>query len=106
MSQDTRRGIERPLKALEDLNKQVEFDKHGNAVLTGTSIEIHRIAALMSAGVSLYSVLEDYPTLTADQVTFSQAYAAANPNGGRQYPEITAKAAMRAADLSALDLDD
>jgi len=101
-----RRSIEKRLKALEGLNKQVERDEHGNAVLKGTGVEVHRIAALLTAGVSAGSVLADYPTLTADQVVFCQAYATAHPKRGRQYPKITAKAAMRAADLSALDLDD
>jgi uncharacterized protein (DUF433 family) len=86
--------------------KQVDHDEHGNVVLKGTGVEVHRIAALMTAGVSVGSVLEDYPSLTADQVVFSQAYATAHPISGRLYPPMTAKAAMRAADLSALDLDD
>lgn len=103
---DARRGIEKRLKALEALNKQVEKDKHGNAVLKGTGVEVHRIAALVAGGASVDSVLEDYPTLTADQVAFSQAYAAAHPKSGRPFPKITAKAAIQAADLGALDLDD
>lgn len=98
-------GRRRP-KSLKALNKQVELDTHGNPVLKGTDVEVHRIAALMAAGMSVDSVLQDYPTLTADQVAVSQAYAAAYPKSGRPYPSITAKAAMRAADLSALDLDD
>lgn len=101
-----RRGIEERLKVHNALNKQVERDEHGNAVLTGSGVEVHRIAALLAAGVSVDSVLEDYPTLTADQVAFSRAYATTHPNTRRPYPKITAKAAMRAADLSALDLDD
>lgn len=90
----------------EKLNKQVEFDKDGNAVLKGSGVEVHRIAALITAGVSVDCVLEDYPSLTADHVDISQAYAAAHPNNGRPYPGITAKAAMRVAERSALDPDD
>lgn len=88
------------------LLRLVEHDEHGNAVLRGIGVEVHRIAALITAGVSVESVLQDYPSLTADQVAFCQVYATAHPNSERPYPGITAKAAMRAADLSALDLED
>lgn len=86
--------------------RAVDRDKHGNVVLKGTDVEVYRIAALIAAGVSVGSVLEDYPSLTADQIVFSQVYATAHPIRGRLYPPMTAKAAMRLADLSALDLDD
>lgn len=85
---------------------EVEHDEHGIAVLKGTDVEVHRIAALLSGEMSVESVLEDYPSLTAEQVIFCHAYAAAHPEIGRRYPGITAKAAMRAADFSALDTDD
>lgn len=85
--------------------EQIDHDEHGTPLLKGTDIEVHRIAALLTAGVSVDSVLEDDPSLTADQVRSTEAYATAHPDSGRPYPKITAKAAMRAADLSALDND-
>lgn len=85
------------------LPPNIELDKHG-AVLIDTDVEVHLIVALLTAGVPAASVLRDHPTLTADQVPFSCAYAAAHPTG-ISYPKMTAKAAMKAADLSAFDDD-
>ena len=41
--------------------EQVDHDEHGTPLLKGTAIEVHRIAALLNAGVSVDSVLEDHP---------------------------------------------
>lgn len=89
-----------------DLGPQVELNEDGRAVLKGTSVEAHRIAALIQGGMSREEVLGDYPSLNAEQVDFAVSYAAAHPNPGPPYPRLSAKAALRAADLSALDLDD
>ena len=85
---------------------QIEIRPNGDAVLKGTTIEVYRIAALIGGGMSRQEILGDYPSLTADQVEFAAAYAQAHPNLGRPYPPLTAKAALRQADLSGLDLDD
>lgn len=85
---------------------QTEITSAGDTVLAGTTIEVYRIAALLEGGMSRLEILSDYPSLTADQVDFAEAYAKAHPNPGRPYPRLTAKAALRSADLSALDLDD
>ena len=66
--------------------EQVDRDEHGTPLLKGTDIEVHRIAALLNGGVSVDSVLEDYPSLTADQVAFSHAYATAHPESGARIP--------------------
>lgn len=85
---------------------QVELRPNGDVVLKGTTIEVYRIAALIEGGMSRQEILGDYPSLTANQVEFAEAYAKAHPNHGRSYPPLTAKAALRQADLSALDLED
>ena len=72
-------------------------------LITGTQIEVHRIAALLDGGMTVEAVLRDYPSLSEHQVLAAKAYANANPNLGRPYPKQTAKAAMRAVDLTELD---
>lgn len=94
------------LDTLRELESQVERNISGDAVLRGTDVEVHRIAALLSGGMSVDEVREDYPSLTADQIAFATTYAAAHPKAGRPYPKLTAKAALRQTDFSALDLDD
>lgn len=95
----------RRLTALRDLENRIELSESGDAVLKGTDVEVHRIAALLQGGMSRDEVLGDYPSLSADQVDFAMAYAAAHPKPGRPYPSLTAKAALRKADFSALEAE-
>jgi len=97
--------IESKLKELEKLTSQID-SSGSEAVIKGTRIEPHRIAALLDGGMTVEAVLRDYPSLNAHQVLAAKAYAEANPKPGRPYPKQTAKAAMGAADLSALDDED
>lgn len=94
--------VERKLKELEKLTDQVDLSGK-EPVIRGTHIEAHRIAALLDAGATVEDVLRDYPSLKEQQVVAARVYAEAHPKAGRPYPKRTAKAAMRAADLSALD---
>lgn len=94
--------VERKLKELEKLTDQVDLSGK-EPVIRGTHIEAHRIAALLNAGATVEEILRDYPSLKEQQVVAARVYAEANPKAGRPYPKQTAKAAMRAADLSALD---
>ena len=91
--------IQSKLKKLEELANQID----SSGLIKGTRIEAHRIAALLDGRTSVEDVLRDYPSLKEGQVLAAKAYAEANPKAGRPYPKQTAKAAMRAADLSALD---
>lgn len=95
----------RRLGALRDQANQIEFTEDGDAVLKGTDVEVHRIAGLLQGDMSRDEVLGDYPSLSADQVDLAVSYAAAHPKPGRPYPPLSAKAALRKADLSALDAD-
>jgi uncharacterized protein (DUF433 family) len=78
-------------------------NEEGTPVIKGTDIEAHRIAALLDGELNLDQVLEDYPSLTKDQVLAARAYGASHPKPGRPYPSITAKRAMSALGLDALD---
>ncbi len=83
-----------------------EIETSGDAALiNGTNVEAHRIAALLAGGMTVDAVLRDYPSLTERQVLAAKAFAEINPEVGRHYPPITAKAAMRGSGLDALDTD-
>jgi uncharacterized protein (DUF433 family) len=90
-------------RALAKLAESVEFSGDGEPVLAGTGVEVHRIAALLDGGLSVDEVLSDYPSLTREAVETARTYAAVHPKAGRPYPRTTAKRALRAADLDALD---
>jgi len=88
-------------RQLDQLARQIDTSG-GEAVIKGTSIAAHRIAALLDGGTTVAEVLADYPSLKEHQVLAAKAYAEANPKPGRPYPKTTAKAALRSADLSGL----
>lgn len=90
------------LRELEDLLSEIDATS-GEVLIRGTRIEAFRIAALLGGGMTVASVLQDYPSLSERQVLAARAYAEANPKVGRPYPETTAKAALRASGLDALD---
>ncbi len=83
-----------------------EIETSGDAALiNGTNVEAHRIAALLAGGMTVDAVLRDYPSLTERQVLAAKGFAEINPGAGTYYPPITAKAAMRGSGLDALDSD-
>lgn len=94
--------VEGKVKELERLTAQVDLSGK-EPVMRGTHVEAYRIAALLDGGATVKEVLRDYPSLNEEQVVAARIYAEAHPKAGRPYPKQTAKAAMRAADLSALD---
>lgn len=100
---DLREEVEQRARRLTELADKVEFGSEGEALLKGTDIEAHRIAALLDGGMSVEAVRADYPSLTREQVMAAKAYADAHPKIGRPYPPITAKQALRGAGLEALD---
>lgn len=93
---------------LADLAGSVEFRDDGEAVLKGSNVEVHRVAALLSGGVQPEDILHDYPSLDAETIATAKAYAEAYPKVGRPYPAGTVKRALEGAGLEALDgvLDD
>ena len=97
--------VESKLKELEKLAAYID-SSGGEALISGTRIEAHRIAALLDGGMTVEAVLGDYPSLNERQVLAAKAYADANPKPGRPFPKQTAKAAMRASGLGELDDED
>lgn len=95
-------AIKAKTKALDQYASQVDTSG-GEPLIKGTSIEVYRIAALLEGGMSVKAVLKDYPSLKDSQVFAAQAWAVSHPKLGRPFPKHTAKAAMRDADLGALD---
>jgi len=98
--------VEKRTTELNKLGDKVEFRGDGEPLLKGTTIEVHRIAALLNGGSTAEDVVADYPSLTIEQVGNAKAYADAHPKAGRPYPQTTAKRAMRGLGLEALEHDD
>jgi Protein of unknown function (DUF433) len=89
-------------RMLEELAEKVEFATMA-ALIKGTDIEVHRIAALLEGGVAVDDILADYPSLTRDAIDTAKLYADAHPKPRRPYPRNTTKRALRGAGLEALD---
>ena len=90
----------------QELNRlfaEVEFRSDGEAILKGTSIEVYRIAALLSGGLTVKDILADYPSLSKEKVEVAGAYATAHPKAGRPYPKTTVKRALKNAGFEAFD---
>ena len=99
MIDDLRTEVEARARELAELAEKVEFRSDGEPVLKGTNIEVYRIAALLAGGLSVKDILEDYPSLSGDEVAVARAYAEAHPKPGRPYPRTTAKRALQSAGL-------
>lgn len=95
--------MEQRARDLSALGEKVEFGKDGEALLRGTTIEAHRIAALLGGGMTPEEIRSDYPGLTLEQIETARAYAEAYPKSGRPYPAKTVKKALRAGGLEGLD---
>ena len=100
---DLKAEVEKRARELAQLANKVEFREVGEAVLKGTRIEAHRIAALLAGGISPEEIAEDYPSLNLDQIATARTYAEAYPKSGRPYPARTVKRTLKGAGLDALD---
>lgn len=100
---DLVKEVERRTTDLTALADKVEFRADGEPMLKGTSTEVYRIAALLEGGAPIEQVLEDYPSLSRNQVETAQTYAEAYPKAGRPYPRTSVKGALQGAGLEALD---
>ncbi|OAX86290.1 hypothetical protein A7D16_19895 [Xanthomonas nasturtii] len=101
--QSLRAEMDKRQHALEALHKDVTTNSDGEAVIAGTAVEAHRIAALLEGGMSPSEVLEDYPSLTLEQIDAARAYAEVYPKLGRPYPGRTFKRAVRGSSFEELD---
>jgi uncharacterized protein (DUF433 family) len=100
---DFKAELHQRARELADLAKKVEFREDGEAVLRGTEVEVYRVAALVSGGMTPEQICEDYPTLTPEAVATASVYAGAHPKAGRPYPSNTVKRAIKGAGLEVLD---
>jgi uncharacterized protein (DUF433 family) len=99
---DLKAEMHKRASELAELAEKVEFRQDGEAVLKGTDIEVHRIAALFR-GMTTEQICQDYPSLTPEAVAAAKAYADVHPKAGRPYPSETVKRALKGAGLEALD---
>jgi uncharacterized protein (DUF433 family) len=89
------RRVKKNIEATEKLFKLI--DRTGDEpMIKGTGINAHRIAALHD-GMTIEAILQDYPSLSEQQVLAAKAYAEGHPKAGRPYPKNTAKNVMRDA---------
>lgn len=95
--------VERRTSDLASLAEKIEFRADGEPLLKGMQVEVYRIAALFDGGASVEQVLEDYPSLSGENVETAKAYAEAYPKAGRPYPRTSVKRALQGAGLEALD---
>jgi len=100
---DLIKEVDQRITDLALLADAVEFRSNGEPLLSGTSVEVYRISALLAGGASVDQVLEDYPSLSRPQVEAARAYAETYPKPGRPYAHTSVKRALRSAGLEALD---
>jgi uncharacterized protein (DUF433 family) len=55
----------------------------GEAVFNGTRLPVRHVGKMFASGEPLNDILEDYPYLTGDDVTFARLYSEAHPIVGR-----------------------
>ena len=94
--------VKQRLARVLQLRELVEVRRGRAPVLKGTTIEVHRIAALLEGGVSIERVLSDHPSLSRAQVVAAGDYAAAHPKVGRPFPARSVKQAFDEAKLDGL----
>ena len=78
-------AIEERVAQLMVLRERVEVSGSGEPVIRGTVVPVYQISGL-AKGQTVEEILEDYPSLTRDQVESAVEYAKAYPKRGRPYP--------------------
>jgi uncharacterized protein (DUF433 family) len=68
-----------------------------------TNIPLYRIAALLDGGMRVAEVMEDFPSLTADQIVMARDYARQHPNFGKPYPKKSLKRLLRNSGFAELE---
>jgi uncharacterized protein (DUF433 family) len=71
--------------------------------IPGTNIPLYRISALLDGGMRIAEVMEDFPSLTAEQIVWARDYARRNPNFGRSYPTESLKRLLRNSGFAELE---
>lgn len=89
--------------AMEGLGEGIVINGDGLPALRESGLEVHRIAALSAGGMTVADILADFPNLSQADVDLALSYSEVYPKVGRPFPALTAKRAMQAAGLEALD---
>lgn len=95
-------AVKQRLARVRQLRALVEVRRGRGPVIKGTTIEVHRIAALLEGGASIERVLADHPALSRAQVVAAGDYAMAHPKVGRPFPARSIKQAFDEAKLDGL----
>lgn len=83
------RGVQQRLARLDAARALVVEDPEilsGTPVIQGTRVPVYYVAASVAAGEPMERILEDYPSLTAEDVELAALYAEAIPPQGRPRP--------------------
>lgn len=100
------KAIKDRIKALERSKRMVRLRaRDGEPLLRGTEIPVYLLAALADGGASIKEILEDFPSLTEEQVRAALSYAAVYPKKGRPYPGRSLKRMLADLDLGAVELE-
>ena len=71
--------------------------------ISGTNIPIYRIAALIDGGMTIAQVMEDFPSLTQNQILTAYEFASENPPGPDVvYPKTSLKRLLRSSGFAQL----
>jgi|SRR5882757_3581915 len=92
------------LRRLDELRRWAgAAGDRGEPVIKDSKVPIHMVAALARTQ-SVAEIVEDFPSLSTEQVEAAVEYAKAYPKRGRPYPVRSLKRALgKLADLGALD---
>jgi len=95
------------LHRLDGIRRWIDHQEgQAEAVIADTDIPAHLIAAL-ARGQSIPEIIEDYPSLTIEQVEAAVEYAKAYPKRGRPYPTRSLKRMLSdLAEIGAFDESD
>jgi len=89
--------LTRRLEQLAELRNSV-VERNGVVCLKGTDVPVYPLAALQKS-LTLRDIVDNYPTLSFEQIQTAFDYAKAYPKAGRPYPATTLK--RRLAELAA-----
>lgn len=96
-------ALETKVDRLKAVRGSVDHKAGQDPFLKHTTIPVHMIAAL-ARGQSVDEIVEDFPSLSAEQVRAAIDYARAYPKVGRPYPERSFKRMLAdAAQVGAFD---
>jgi uncharacterized protein (DUF433 family) len=72
-------------------------------IIPNSAVPIYRISALLDGALSVEEVMQDFPSLTADQILMAREYALKYPNYGVPHPKQSLKRLLRESGFVALE---